>query len=67
MWLTPLHGTLYSTFFPPVSRWATSYAIVARALLSVPAGWEMQTTDQGIPYYVDHLNKRTSWDPPMMS
>ncbi|CBJ27893.1 ubiquitin-protein ligase [Ectocarpus siliculosus] len=33
----------------------------------LPEGWEMQTTDQGIPYYVDHLNKRTSWDPPMMS
>lgn len=31
------------------------------------AGWEMQTTDQGVPYYVDHFNKRTSWDPPIMS
>ncbi len=27
----------------------------------------MQTTDQGVPYYVDHINKRTSWDPPVMS
>lgn len=27
----------------------------------------MQTTDQGVPYYVDHFNKRTSWDPPIMS
>eukprot|EP00903_Cladosiphon_okamuranus_P005757 g5709.t2 len=33
----------------------------------LPEGWEMQTTDQGVPYYVDHINKRTSWDPPMMS
>ncbi|CAN0396519.1 unnamed protein product, partial [Hapterophycus canaliculatus] len=27
----------------------------------------MQTTDQGVPYYVDHINKRTSWDPPILS
>lgn len=27
----------------------------------------MQTTDQGVVYYVDHINKRTSWDPPLMS
>lgn len=27
----------------------------------------MQMTDQGVPYYVDHINKRTSWDPPLMS
>ncbi|CAM9351287.1 unnamed protein product [Scytosiphon promiscuus] len=33
----------------------------------LPEGWEMQTTDQGVPYYVDHINKRTSWDPPLMS
>eukprot|EP00752_Nemacystus_decipiens_P003934 g3602.t1 len=33
----------------------------------LPEGWEMQTTDQGVPYYVDHINKRTSWDPPIMS
>lgn len=30
-------------------------------------GWEMQINDQGVPYYVDHINKRTSWDPPVMS
>lgn len=24
-------------------------------------------TDQGVVYYVDHINKRTSWDPPLMS
>lgn len=34
---------------------------------AVRAGWEMQATDQGVPYYVDHINKRTSWDPPLMS
>ncbi|CAM9742537.1 unnamed protein product, partial [Laminaria digitata] len=33
----------------------------------LPEGWEMQTTDQGVVYYVDHINKRTSWDPPLMS
>lgn len=27
----------------------------------------MQTTEQGAVYYVDHINKRTSWDPPMLS
>lgn len=31
------------------------------------AGWEMLTTDQGVVYYVDHINKRTCWDPPQMS
>lgn len=27
----------------------------------------MLTTDQGAVYYVDHINKRTCWDPPQMS
>lgn len=27
----------------------------------------MQTTDQGVVYYVDHVSKRTSWDPPLLS
>lgn len=34
---------------------------------AVFAGWEMMKTDKGMAYYVDHVNKRTSWDPPMMS
>ena len=41
--------------------------ICSTLLCSARAGWEMQTTDQGVVYYVDHINKRTSWDPPLMS
>ena len=27
----------------------------------------MLVTERGDVYYVDHINKRTSWDPPLMS
>lgn len=27
----------------------------------------MQTTEEGVVYYVNHISKRTSWDPPRMS
>lgn len=30
-------------------------------------GWEMQRTEQGTVYYVDHISKRTSWEKPQMS
>lgn len=29
--------------------------------LPLPTGWEMETTPDGILYYVDHNNKRTHW------
>jgi len=30
----------------------------------LPDGWEMKYTEQGEPYYIDHVNKRTQWHHP---
>mmetsp|Transcript_10851 Transcript_10851/g.33474 ORF Transcript_10851/g.33474 Transcript_10851/m.33474 type:complete len:497 (+) Transcript_10851:310-1800(+) len=30
----------------------------------LPEGWERKTAPDGRTYYVDHVNKRTSWEPP---
>ena len=59
------------TPFPPIrGRGPCGFCVSRRVFASrarTHTGWEMQTTDQGVPYYVDHINKRTSWDPPLMS
>jgi len=30
----------------------------------IPFGWEKQTTELGVPYYIDHVNKTTCWELP---
>jgi len=32
----------------------------------LPEGWEQRTDDKGRVFYVDHVNKATSWDDPRM-
>ncbi|VEL09783.1 unnamed protein product [Protopolystoma xenopodis] len=31
----------------------------------LPLGWDSRTDQNGRIYYVDHVNKRTSWDKPI--
>jgi hypothetical protein len=37
---------------------------VTGSTLSLPRGWEETITESGKAYYVDHINKRTTWDDP---
>ncbi|RDW77566.1 hypothetical protein BP6252_05619 [Coleophoma cylindrospora] len=32
----------------------------------LPKGWEIRSTDEGIPYYVDHNTESTSWSDPRL-
>lgn len=34
--------------------------------IPLPVGWEIETTSDGIRYYVDHNNKRTHWIHPFV-
>ena len=32
--------------------------------LKLPPGWELKYTKKGTPFFLDHINKLTRWDPP---
>ena len=32
--------------------------------LKLPPGWELKYTKKGTPFFLDHINKTTRWDPP---
>ena len=32
----------------------------------LPPGWEEKVTAQGKVFYVDHINKKTQWDRPVI-
>eukprot|EP00049_Salpingoeca_infusionum_P007576 m.123193 g.123193 ORF g.123193 m.123193 type:complete len:552 (-) comp13748_c0_seq1:3844-5499(-) len=32
--------------------------------IPLPPGWEMSLADDGTPYFVDHINKKTTWEDP---
>ena len=32
--------------------------------LKLPPGWELKYTKKGTPFFLDHINKATRWDPP---
>ena len=34
---------------------------------ALPPGWEVKTTAEGRPYYVDHNTGTTHWDPPAVA
>ncbi len=31
----------------------------------LPAGWEMRFTEQGVPFFIDHTNKTTTYNHPI--
>jgi hypothetical protein len=43
-----------------VSNGATTNNVTDE-LGSLPPGWQMSKTDSGRPFFIDHINKRTSW------
>jgi len=50
-----------SAFARPRSQ---SLSVLDRPL---PPGWEMATTDDGLPYFVNHNNRSTSWVDPRLT
>eukprot|EP00038_Savillea_parva_P005804 m.160072 g.160072 ORF g.160072 m.160072 type:complete len:560 (-) comp11896_c0_seq1:281-1960(-) len=30
----------------------------------LPEGWEMAMSENGVPYFIDHINRRTTWNDP---
>ena len=30
----------------------------------LPEGWEMAVSDTGVPYFIDHINRKTTWNDP---
>lgn len=48
----------------PTSEFAKA-AAAAKTGGKLPQGWEMKTTAEGRPYYVNHQTKATQWNPPL--
>eukprot|EP00041_Stephanoeca_diplocostata_P014348 m.259715 g.259715 ORF g.259715 m.259715 type:complete len:579 (-) comp19668_c0_seq3:208-1944(-) len=34
---------------------------------ALPEGWEMGVTDSGTPYFIDHINRQTTWEDPRLT
>lgn len=34
------------------------------SIVVLPPGWEQKTTDGGVPYFINHINKSTHWEVP---
>ena len=57
----------FGTWAPlsPTGR-GTSWSVAQEqaSMSQLPPGWERRVTPTGEPYYVNHIDKTTSWDPP---
>jgi len=56
--------TTTATTAPPTAS-TPAYATPAQTA-PLPSGWEMKYDQQGKPYFIDHVNKATTYDDPRM-
>ncbi|CAB4064303.1 FERM and PDZ domain-containing protein 4,FERM and PDZ domain-containing protein 3 [Lepeophtheirus salmonis] len=54
------HLTQSSGWLPPSDSWDS----VSNGIISLPYGWEIAQDKEGRTYYVNHINKTTSYDDP---